>query len=278
MLFVPGNKEAMLAKSLATQADALIWDLEDAVAAGEKDRARTTIGNALRSLNTSKPIYVRINSLEAGMLKEDLEHIVQENLYGVMLSKAESPSQVHELADTLTALEEKRGLARRAIRIHCILETCLGIVHSYAIASASLRIDGVSFGAEDFTLDLGTSRTRDGGELALARGTVGLAAGAAKIQAIDTVYSDLNDDEGLVKECRAARAAGFRGKFALHPKQIAIINREFSPTPAELAYAEKVVAAFNSSENLGVITVDGKMVDRPVFERARQMLLLRRES
>jgi len=279
ILFVPGNREKMLAKSLASGADALVWDLEDAVALSEKDLARATVGNALRNLDSnSKPIYVRINSVAAGMLEADLTAIVDRGLYGVMLSKAESPAQVQELDAVLTRLEKARGLPTGAIKVNCILETCLGVLGAYPIASSSSRLDGVSFGAEDFTLDLGTARTREGAELALARASVGLAAGAAKVLAIDTVYSDLNDEEGLARECQVARQMGYKGKFALHPKQIDIINREFSPSESELAYAEKVVEAFGKAEqaHLGVITVDGKMVDPPVVERARQLLRLKR--
>ncbi len=269
----------MVMKSLEVGTDALVWDLEDAVPLAEKDLARTTICTALTNLaSTPKPIYVRINSLGTGMLQSDLTHIVHPGLYGVMLSKAESPSQVKELDHELTTLEAARGLPQGTIKIHSILETCLGVLNAYAIASASSRADGISFGAEDFTLDLGTSRTRDGMELAFARASVALAAGAAKVVAIDTVYSDLNDEEGLSRECRVARQLGYKGKFALHPKQIDIINREFSPSESELAYAERVVEAFNKAQeaNIGVITVDGKMIDPPVVERARQLLRLKR--
>ena len=269
----------MLVKSLGTGTDALVWDLEDAVAPAEKDLARTTICNALQSPGSNtKPIYVRINSLGAGMLEPDLTHIVHPGLYGVMLSKAESPSQVQELDQALSKLEETRGLKPGIVKIHCILETCLGVLNAFAVAKASARVDGVSFGAEDFTLDLGTARTRGGAELAFARASVALAAGAAKVLAIDTVFSDLNDQEGLAAECQVARQLGFKGKFALHPKQIDIINREFSPSEAEFAYAERVIEAFNRAQeaNAGVITVDGKMVDFPVVERARQLLRLKR--
>jgi citrate lyase subunit beta / citryl-CoA lyase len=278
ILFVPGNKEKMLVKSLGSGADALVWDLEDAVPLAEKDLARITICNLLQNrVSTPKAIYVRINSIGAGMLEPDLTHIVYPDLYGVMLSKSESPTQVQELDKALAALEKTRGLTEGAIKIHCILETCLGVLNAYAIASGSPRVDGISFGAEDFTLDLGTSRTRDGMELAFARASVGLAAGAAKVLAIDTVYSDLNDEEGLARECRVARQLGYKGKFALHPKQLDVIHREFSPSESELAYAEKVVEAFNKAQqaNIGVITVDGKMVDPPVVERARQLLRLK---
>jgi len=275
ILFVPGNKEKMVVKSLTAETDALVWDLEDAVALAEKDLARTTISNALRNCAPSqKPIYVRINSIGADMLHDDLSSVVYSGLRGVMLSKAEYPSKVQELDQALTRLEKERGLAAGAVEIHCILETCLGILNAYPIASASARVSGLSFGAEDFTLDLGTSRSREGAELTYARAAVAVAAGAAKVAAIDTVYSDLNDEEGLLKECQMARQLGFKGKFAIHPKQLAIINGAFSPSEKELAYAEKVVQAFTKAqeENLGVIAVDGKMVDPPVVERAKQLL------
>jgi citrate lyase subunit beta/citryl-CoA lyase len=275
ILFVPGNKEKMVMKSLEVGADALVWDLEDAVALSEKDLARATLSKALQNCAPiNKPIYVRINSIGANMLQDDLSSVVYAGLCGVMLSKAECPSQVRDLDQALTRWEKDRGLAAGKVEIHCILETCLGVVNAYPIASASARVSGVSFGAEDFTLDLGTSRTREGLELAHARGAIAVAAGAAKVTAIDTVFSDLNDEEGLLRECQVARQLGYKGKFAIHPKQIEIINRAFSPSENELVYAEKVVQAFNKAQeaNLGVITVDGKMVDPPVVERARQLL------
>jgi citrate lyase subunit beta/citryl-CoA lyase len=243
----------MVLKSLDIGADALVWDLEDAVHLAEKDLARTTIFKSLQNLASNpKPIYVRINSLGAGMLEADLAHIVHPGLYGVMLSKSESPTQVKQLDHALTLLETARELPPGAIKIHCILETCLGVLNAYAIAASSSRIDGISFSAEDFTLDLGTARNRDGAELAFPRASIGLAAGAAKVLAIDTVYSDLNDEEGLARECRVARQFGYKGKFALHPKQLDIINREFSPSASELAYAEKVVEAFAKAQEANI--------------------------
>ncbi|MDL2280914.1 CoA ester lyase [Selenomonadales bacterium OttesenSCG-928-I06] len=275
IIFVPGNKEKMLTKSLGLGGDALVWDVEDAVPLAEKDLARATIGKALDELPADHPpIYVRINPLPTNMLSADLNQIVKPDLYGVMLAKAEYTSQVVELDTELSRLELANGLTPGSIKIHCILETCLGIINAYELATASSRVDGVSFGAEDFTLDLGTSRSRDGIEQAYARGAVTVAAAAAKVMAIDTVYSDLNDEEGLIKESQNARQIGFTGKFALHPKQVAPINQAFSPSEKEVEYATKVVAAFKKAEeeNLGVITVDGRMVDPPVVKKAQQIL------
>jgi len=275
MLFVPGDKEKLLLKSLGLGADAVIWDVEDAVALPQKETARAAIGAALAAAPAKHvPIYVRINALCCGMLEADLGRIVQPQLCAVLFSKAESAEQVRELDSALGRFERASGLAEGAIKINCLIETCLGVVHAYSIATACPRVCGLSFGVEDFTLDLGTARTRDGHDLVYPRSAVALAAGAAKITAIDTVFSDLSDEEGLTNECRMVRQLGFKGKFAIHPKQLEIINREFSPSPSEVAYAEKVLMAFRQAqeENRGVITVDGKMIDSPIVERAKLIL------
>jgi citrate lyase subunit beta/citryl-CoA lyase len=275
MLFAPGDKQKMIVKSLSAGADSVIWDLEDAVALAEKDSARATIGAALQELPQAHvPIVVRINAVSTNMLEADLANIVKPGLHGVLLPKAESAAEVHALERALTRMEKANGLAEGAIKMRCILETCRGVLNACEVAAASSRVEALCFGAEDFTLDLGVPRTREGVELAHARGEVALAAGAAKLMAIDTVYSFLDDEEGLVQECRAARRIGFHGKFAIHPRQLEIINREFSPSASELAFAEKVVQAFTEAQqrNLGVITVDGRMIDAPVAERARLFL------
>ncbi len=281
MLFVPGDKEKLLLKSLGLGADAVIWDIEDAVAPPEKELARAAIGNALQAAPAKHvSVYVRINPFSSNMLDADLDQIVRPGLCGVVLSKAESPEQVRELDLALSRLERVNGLLQGAIEINCLLETCLGVLNAYAIAKASPRVGALSFGAEDFTLDLGTTRSREGDEIAYPRSAVALAAGAAKILAIDTVYPDLNDEDGLANDCRIARSLGFKGKLAVHPKQLATINREFSPSSSEVAYAEKVVLAFRKAqeENRGVITVDGKMIDLPVVERAKLILRFKAEK
>ncbi|MGD0972491.1 MAG: CoA ester lyase [Candidatus Korobacteraceae bacterium] len=275
MLFVPGDKEKMLLKSLALGADSVIWDLEDAVALTEKQTARATICKTLQNIQSAHvPIYIRVNSLGTNMLDVDLDSVVQQGVYGILFPKAESSSQVKELDSILSRVEKQRGLPEGSVKVQCLLETCLGIIHAYAIASASPRVEAVCFGAEDFTLDLGTPRTRDGIESAYSRAAIAVAAGAAKVLAIDSVYSDLNDEEGLVNECRMVRQLGYRGKFAIHPKQLDVINREFSPSESELAFAQRIMEAFNRPENVnaGVITVDGKMIDAPILERARRLV------
>jgi len=275
MLFSPGDRPAMLRKSLDARADVVIWDLENAVAPSAKDTARAAIGEALRTLPVSHvPIAVRINAMGESMLTDDLEQVVVPGLHAVVLSKTESASELDLLDRELVRLEHASGIAEGSTRVYCQLETCLGVVNAYSVASASNRVEALCLGAEDFTLDLGAPRTREGIELAHARGAIALAAGAAKILAIDTVYGDLTDTEGLAQECRLARRLGFRGKLAVHPKQVETINREFLPSEAEVAFAERVVQAFARAEadGVGVITVDGKMIDAPVVARARLVL------
>lgn len=273
-LFVPGDKEKMLVKSIGCGADALVWDLEDAVPADQKEIARKTIRRQLEALPRHSPqVWVRINPIGTGQLEDDLEAVVQRGLRGVMLAKTESAEQVDQLARSLEAREKSAGLNPGSVKVQAILETAAGVCLAREISGASKRLAGLSLGAEDFTLDLGTSRSREGIELAYARGAIVLAAAYARIEAVDTVFSDLSDLEGLAQESRLARQMGFRGKYAIHPRQVPVINETFSPTEAELAFARKVVQAFAEVQNqAGVITVDGKMIDAPIVERARRLL------
>ncbi|MDR3289120.1 MAG: CoA ester lyase [Peptococcaceae bacterium] len=275
VLFVPGHKEKMVVKSVnaESETDGVVWDIEDAVPPSEKPAARQLIGKTLQEGLPAKPVYVRVNALATKMTGEDLRAVVYPGLYAVMVPKVESKDDITAVSALLETLEQERGITEK-IKIHAIVETCLGVLKALEIVTSSDRIEGVSFGAEDFTLDLGTSRSREGIELAHARGLVVLAGAAAKVNIIDTVFSDLNDEEGLANECRGSRQMGFLAKFAIHPKQVPVINAAFSPTQAEIDFATRVVEAFAKAqaENIGVITVDGKMIDPPVVERARKLL------
>ncbi|MDN5346522.1 MAG: citrate lyase subunit beta / citryl-CoA lyase [Clostridia bacterium] len=274
LLFMPGNKEKMLAKTPTVGADAVIWDLEDAVSPAEKPAARQLIHQYLKEQPLGLPIYVRTNAVSSGLIDADLQAVVSPNLRGIVLPKVEAADEIRYVSRTLVNLEQELGLPRSGIKIIALLETALGVIRAYEIATASERVEALSLGAEDFASDLGTSRSREGIELAHARGNIVLAAAAAKIMALDTVYSDLNDPDGLERECRLARQLGFSGKCAIHPKQVEIINKAFSPTEAELEYARKVVAAFEEAQaqNLGVIVVEGRMVDKPIVQRALRLL------
>ncbi|MDN5346890.1 MAG: citrate lyase subunit beta / citryl-CoA lyase [Clostridia bacterium] len=275
LLFIPGNKEKILLKTSTVNADAVVWDLEDAVPLAEKALARQLIRQHLSDLASPAPlVYVRANAVTTGLVDEDLRYVVGPNLTGIMLPKVETADEVRYVARSLVTLEKESGMAGGSVKIIATLETALGVLRAYDIAAASDRVEALCLGAEDFTRDLGTSRSREGSELAYARGAIVLAAAAARVAAIDTVFSDLNDEEGLEKECHLVRGLGFGGKCAIHPRQLDIINRAFSPTEEEVAYARRVVAAFEEAraQNLGVILVDGRMVDKPVVERAQRIL------
>lgn len=275
-----------MAKTPGVTADAVIWDLEDAVAPQDKGAARLLVSQMLSELGRAAsgagqsatgpyvPIVVRVNATPTGLTEADLEAVVGPGLTGVMLPKSESPAEVAAVCRTLSRLEAERGLAEGSVAILALVETALGIVKAYEVASASPRVRAVCLGAEDLTRDMAVSRSRDGLEIAHARGAVVLAAAAAGVQAVDTVYVDLNDAAGLEQECLLARRFGFGGKLAIHPKQVDAMNRAFSPTQAEVEYARRVVAAFQGATAApkGVVVVDGKMVDRPVVERALRTL------
>lgn len=295
LLFMPGSQERMMAKTPGVTADAVIWDLEDAVAPQDKDAARNLVRRMLGELGYSSgagpagpvqtatspsapgspaPIFVRVNAVSTGQTEVDLETVVGPGLAGIMLPKCESSSEVAGVCRTIGWLEAERGLAEGSVAILALVETALGIVKAYEVASASPRVQALCLGAEDLTRDMGVSRSRDGLEIVHARGAAVLAAAAAGVQAVDTVYVDLDDAAGLERECALARRFGFGGKLAIHPKQVETMNRAFSPTEAEVDYARRVVTAFQgvAAAPKGVVVVDGKMVDRPVVERALKIL------
>ncbi|HEY3314627.1 MAG TPA: CoA ester lyase [Bacillota bacterium] len=273
-LFMPGDREKVLAKTATVAADAVIWDLEDAVAPPNKDAARGLIAASLKPGGYPMSIYVRVNAVSSGLCETDLAATVRPGLKGVVVAKAERADDLRLVGRTLRRLEGERGLPLGGLTIIPLIESALGLVRAHDLAAASDRVEAISFGGEDFTRDLGATRTKAGHELAYARGVMVVAAAAAGVPAIDTVYTDLDDDEGLAGECAHVRQLGFSGKLAIHPKQIETIHRAFSPTGAELDFARRVVEAAGhpAAENKGVIVVEGKMVDRPVVERAIRLL------
>lgn len=274
-LYVPGNRPNMLARAPSAGADALILDLEDSVPPAEKETARGMVAEAIAQLSGQR-VYVRVNGLSSGLTPADLEGVVGPGLEGIVLPKAESAAQIAQVEGWLAALEAARGLPPGLVKIRPLLETALGVLRAYEIASASPRVTGLSLGAEDFALDLGVSRSREGIELFCARSSIVVAARAAGVDAIDIVFTDVTDEEGLIKEAEAGRQLGYKGKSAIHPRQVGPINRVFSPTDAEVAWAQRVVAAFDEAAARGVasLVVDGRMVDIPIAEKARRILAL----
>ncbi len=278
LLFMPGNRERMLAKTPTMVADGVIWDLEDAVPWEEKQAARELVRQVLAEQGVQFPdslrLYVRVNPEVSDLLEADLGAVAGPCLHGVMLPKVESAEQVLRLDRLLGELEEERRLAPGSIKVLILVETALGVIRAYDSASVCGRVEAVCFGGEDFTRDLGIQRTPDGDEIHHARCAIVLAAAAAGLQAVDTVYTSLDDLAGLERDCALARRLGFGGKLAIHPRQVDLINRTFAPTEADLAFARRVVEAFAdpAAAGRGVVVVNGKMVDKPVVERARRLL------
>jgi citrate lyase subunit beta/citryl-CoA lyase len=280
LLFVPGNRQRMIDKALAGEADVVLLDLEDSVTLGEKEAARQTVATTLAGVAAGgerrQLIFVRINAGE--LLQADLDAVVRPGLDGLVLPKADHAQGVQELAAILDTLEHERGVS--GIRLLPIVESARGVIEAPRVAEASSRNVAVMFGGEDFSADLGLPalREKEAVDLLYPRSAVAVAAAAAGVRAIDTIWADVRDRQGLEEEARLARRLGFSGKAVIHPDQIAPVNAIFSPTPEEIAYALRVETAAVEGERSGsgAVALDGKMIDRPVVERARRTLSLAR--
>ena len=277
VLSVPGNRENMLEKSKHIHADVILLDLEDSVPPEEKARARSIVKNWIPKIagNGSK-VYVRINPIEGGLAQDDLGSVIMRGIDGISQPKPSTGQDIRKVAEMLTRLEKERGLPEGHIRILPWIENSLGLINAYDIASSSPRINGVIFGANDLVLETGMIRSEDGYELLYPRTKIVIAARAAGVSAIDTPYNNFKDDKGLIRETNLARKLGFSGKFAIHPSQIDIVNRIFRPTEEEIAYAKKVVAAFEEARAKGFASasLDGKMIDIPIAQRALNVILI----
>ncbi|MBI4198520.1 MAG: CoA ester lyase [Chloroflexi bacterium] len=275
--FIPGNRQDMLTKSATLPADVLVPDMEDSVPEGQKQQARELIKSMAPTLaQKGQLVMPRINALNTGLAHEDLAAIVSPQVYGVTVGKVESPWEIQELSKILESLERKAGLPVGHTKLVPWLENAKAVLNAHAIAAASPRIAGVAFGAEDFTDSMGVERTDGGTELAYARAAVAVAARAADMLAIDTPYVNFRDTDGLAREIRAVLPFGFKAKFSIHPVQVEVINRLFSPSEESIAYARKVVAVWDeaAAKGIGAIALDGKMIDVPVVKRARNLLAL----
>jgi citrate lyase subunit beta/citryl-CoA lyase len=282
-LFIPADSEKKLAKADASGADAIILDLEDAVAPVNKSLARDLTRAFLKDrpkVGRSYQIWVRINPLDTDLALPDLAAVVAAAPDGIMLPKPEGPADVLKLTHYLDALEAQAGLAPGSIAIVPLASETPGAVFTLGdYAKAGLdRLAAITWGAEDLSAGLGASTNLDEkGEWApaykLARSFTLLAAHAAGVQAIDTLYVDFRNEEGLRANCRAARSEGFTGRLAIHPAQVAIINECFSPSEQEIAHAQRIIAAFDANPGAGTVGLDGKMVDIPHLKQARRVLM-----
>ena len=277
LVFVPGNRRDMLEKAASFPADFLVPDMEDSVPLSEKAAARNVIADMLPILyQAGKRMVVRINALDTGLLEEDMNAAVTPHTYGINVGKVDTPWHVHEIDKILTAFEIKKRLERGRIRLIVYLESAVAVINAYSICSASPRIMAAAFGAEDFTVDMGTQRTDKSSEVFLPRAMVAVAAIASNVVPLDIVYSNFRDEDGLRRDIQVGKSLGYKGKFAIHPSQVQPINEMFSPLPEEVEYAKRVVVAFEEAEaqGKGATSLDGKMVDIPIVKRARSLLAI----
>jgi citrate lyase subunit beta/citryl-CoA lyase len=281
LLFVPGNKESMLQKALGLRPDAFVPDMEDSVPTAEKANARATIRTWLPPLcATGVPVIPRVNSRDTEWLADDLEAVVTSDVFGISIGKVRTPGDISAISQTIGALERRAGIEVGHLRLLPWIETAEAIVNCDAICRASERIVAVAFGGEDFTNDMGVERLEDESQIAYARQKLCVTARAGHLLALDTPYFKLRDVGGLKASSLRAKSIGFKGRFAIHPEQIEALNECFSPSPEEIAHAERVVAAFDEAERRGrgSTSLDGWVIDVPVVKRARALLELARRA
>jgi citrate lyase subunit beta / citryl-CoA lyase len=280
-LFVPADGGPKLDKALASGADAVIIDLEDSITPERKPHARAAAVEFLKSAGTAKrrpSLLIRINGLDTGMTDADLEAIVAGKPDAIVFPKAEGGASVVHLDAKLTAQEAIAGIPEGQIKILAqAVESAAGLFSAGNFRNASPRLIGLTWGPEDLSAELGAEANRDAsGELTepyrLARSVCLYAAAAAKLPAIETVYVDFRNSDGLRRDTEAARRDGFTGRLAIHPAQVAVINDVFTPTTAQIEKAKSVVAAFAAQPKAGAVGIDGKMYDRPHLVRAQQLL------
>lgn len=273
-MFVPGNNPAMMADAHIYGPDSIMLDLEDSVTMAEKDTARLLVHNALKNIDYGDTeMVVRINPLNTPYGKKDIEAVVKAGVHVIRMPKTETAEEVIEVEREIEKVEREIGAMGRT-KIMAAIESTLGIVNAYAIATASPRMMGIALGAEDYSANLKTQRTPGGDELRLARETIVVAARAAGIDALDTVYSNLNDMETFRKEVEFIKTLGFDGKSIINPRQIEVVNDVFAPKEKEIEKSRTILAAIKEAEKKGsgVIAVNGKMVDRPVVLRAQRTI------
>ncbi|MGH7661735.1 MAG: HpcH/HpaI aldolase/citrate lyase family protein [Vulcanimicrobiaceae bacterium] len=274
-LFAPGNHQRHMEKTLEAPCDAVIADLEDAVAQSEKVNARASVAQWLQRPRGERFAFVRVNALSTPWAFDDLAGVVIRGLDGIVLPKAESARDLHIADYVISAHERSRELASGSIEIMPIVETAKGVENLREIVRASQRVKRIAFGTGDYTNDTGTAWTLDNPLTVHYRAEFVNASRAAGIEPpIDAVWPYLQDEEGFAAESHMARAMGFGGKLTIHPKQLELVNRTFAPTAQEIAFARKVCDAFDAAEAAGstAIVVDGAFVDYPVVYRARAVL------
>lgn len=276
MMFVPGANAAMLRDAPLYGADSIMFDLEDAVSLKEKDSARVLVHSALKTFDYGNiEIVVRINALDAGGA-EDIEAMVLAGVDVIRLPKTETAQDIIDVEAVITEVEQQNDIPVGTTKMMAAIESAEGVLNAFAIAKSSTRLIGIALGAEDYVTNMKTRRHPDGQELFFARSMILHAARAAGIAAIDTVYSDVDNTEGFEAEVRLIKQLGFDGKSVINPRQIPLVNTIYAPTEKEIQNAKEVIWGIREAEakGSGVISVNGKMVDKPIVERAERVIAL----
>ena len=270
MLFLPGNNPNMLINGNCLGSDAVIFDLEDAVAPDQKDAARILVRNTLKYMDfRGCERIVRINSIGTPYWKEDLKALLPYKPDLILLPKTECAEDILTIDAYMTELGSETG-------VMALIETALGVENAFCIASASKRVKALFLGAEDLTADLRCKRSKEGREIEYARHRLVVAARAAGVDVYDTPFTDVNDDEGIVTDASLAKALGFTGKASISPRHVEVINRVFSPTQKDVDYAYEVMEAIAlaKEQGKGAISLHGKMIDAPIVARAEQTIAM----
>lgn len=270
MLFMPGNNPGMLLNAPILGADAVILDLEDAVSLTEKDAARELVSGAIKTIDYSKvELVVRINPLDTEFGHADLETIARVKPDTILVPKA-TKEQMIEADEIISRVEEEEGFEKGSIKLFGLIETAYGLETVYDVATSTKRLVGLLLGAEDLTSDFGIKRTKESDEIYYARCRFAAACRAARIDAIDTPFTDTNDYEGLRLDTMKAKKIGFTGKASINPRQVDTIHSVYNPTVDEIKYAIRVLEARDEAfaKGIGVFSLDGKMIDAPVINRA----------
>jgi citrate lyase subunit beta / citryl-CoA lyase len=273
-LYLPGNTPNLMINAGIHKPDGIILDLEDAVAPDKKYEARFLVRNALRGIDFyGAERMVRINQVPAGL--DDLDYIIPHHVHLLLIPKCESAEQIRRVNERIQSISDKCGKLKQ-LWLMPIIESAMGVIRAYEIASAAPNVVAMAIGLEDYTADLCTRRTQDGGESFFARSMVVNACRAAGIQPIDSVFSDVGDMEGLKNNVLHSKALGFDGMGCIHPRQIRVIHDYYAPDEAEIAKAAKIVRAFHDAQEqgLGVVSLGTKMIDPPVVKRAEKTISL----
>ena len=275
MLFLPGNTPNIIVNGEILGADAVILDLEDAVAPAEKDSARILVRNAIKYMGFGKcEVIVRINAIDTAFWQKDLDAIIPVHPTLIMPPKTACAEDVLAVDAYITQLEEELGLEQGSVGLIPLIETALGVENAYQIASACPRVKAIFLGGEDLTADLRCKRTKEGQEIFYARSRMVVAARAAGVEVYDTPFTDVNDDEGIYTDAQLAKSLGFTGKASISPRHVKAINEVFSPSMKDIEYAYEVMEAIRigKEQGKGAVSLRGKMIDAPIVARAQQTI------